>query len=194
MGHAAAKAQDAAKAEVDPDLVMAIIRQESVFNPSARSPVGAMGLMQLMPATAALEMKHLGGNYLTPEEKKDMSHRLSHPENLLSADMNLTIGVHHVRSLLAKFASPVYVLSAYNASPSAAARWMANIPTKDVLAFIERIPYKETRAYVKLVLRNYFYYKRWYGSPSDEMKHLDAVASPLIAMVKQEVAKAAPSN
>jgi hypothetical protein len=184
----------AAKAEVDPDLVMAIIRQESVFNPAARSPVGAMGLMQLMPATAALEMKHLGGNYLTPEERKSIAHRLARPENLLSADMNLAIGVHHVRSLLAKFPSPVYVLSAYNASPAAAARWMNNISTKDILAFIERIPYKETRAYVKLVLRNYFYYKRWYGTPNDEMKHLDAVASPLIAMVKQEVAKAAPSN
>jgi hypothetical protein len=61
---------------------------------------------------------------------------------------------------------------------------MNSIPTKDVLSFIERIPYKETRAYVKLVLRNYFYYKRWYGQPADAYKHLDIVAHKLVAMLR----------
>lgn len=187
----------AKKAGVDPDLVLAIIRQESVFNPMARSPVGAMGLMQLMPATANVESKRLEADYVSAEEKKKMRQRVANPMNLLVADTNLTLGIHHVKTLLSKYPGPVYVLSAYNASPSAAAKWMSTIPTKDVLAFIEKIPYKETRAYVKLVLRNYFYYKRWYGTPSENLPHLDEVTSPLVAMVngdaKPKAAAAAPS-
>src|SRR4029079_17611093 len=128
----------------------------------------------------------LENNYMPPEEKKMMRQRLANPLNLLVADTNLAIGGHHVRTLLGKYGSPVYVLSAYNASPAAAQRWMTTISTKDILAFIEKIPYKETRAYVKLVLRNYFYYKRWYGDPKDSLRHLDSVASPLIAMAQHE--------
>jgi soluble lytic murein transglycosylase len=184
----------AEKAQVDPDLVTAIIRQESVFNPAARSPVGAMGLMQLMPATASMELKRVEPGYMPPEERKMIKQRLGKPASLLVADTNLVIGVHHVRTLLGKYGSPVYVLSAYNASPAAAQRWMTTIPTKDVLAFIEKIPYKETRAYVKLVLRNYFYYKRWYGDPKGTMKHLDAVTSPLVAMVEQDLNKITAPN
>ncbi len=176
----------AKKAGVDPDLVLAIIRQESVFNPLARSPVGAMGLMQLMPATAAQESKRLDATYVSAAEKKQMRQRAGNPMNLLVAETNLTIGIHHVHTLLSKYPGPVYVLAAYNASPSAAGRWMNTIPTKDILAFIEKIPYKETRAYVKLVLRNYFYYKRWYGTPNESLPHLDEVTSPLIAMVKSD--------
>lgn len=175
----------AKKAEVDPDLVMAIIRQESVFNPMARSPVGAVGLMQLMPATALLESKRLSPGYLSTKERQEVRLKAANPMNLLEAETNLTLGVHHVRSLFARYNSPVYVLAAYNASPAAAQRWMTSIPTKDVLSFIERIPYKETRAYVKVVLRNYFYYKRWYGQPDEAYKHLDIVAQRLVAMVRE---------
>ena len=58
---------------------------------------------------------------------------------------------------------------------------------RNIVAFIERIPYRETRAYVKLVLRNYFYYKRWYNPPTGELTHFDQVASPLIAAVMKSV-------
>ncbi len=177
----------AKKASVDPDLVMAIIRQESVFNPEARSPVGALGLMQLMPATAVLEAKRLGADYVSAEERKSLMALAKNPVSLIVPDTNLKIGVHHVKSLLSKYDSPVFMLSAYNASPSAAARWKTSIPTTDLLAFIERIPYKETKAYVKLVLRNYFYYKRWYNPPTGELTHFDQVASPLIAAVMKSV-------
>jgi hypothetical protein len=179
----------AEKAKVDPDLVMAIIRQESVFNPSAKSPVGALGLMQLMPNTAKMEAAKLSADYVTPNEKKSLKQHATSPTTLTLAESNLAIGIHHVKSLLTKYGSPVYVLSAYNASPAAAQRWMNSIPTEDVLAFIERIPYKETRAYVKLVLRNYFYYKRWYGPPTNDLKHLDAVTSMLLVSVNQKSAK-----
>lgn len=176
----------AEKAKVDPDLVMAIIRQESVFNPAAKSPVGALGLMQLMPNTATMEANKITLDYVSESEKKQLIQQASNLGSLLQAEPNLAIGIHHVKSLLAKYTSPVYVLSAYNASPSAAQRWMNTIPTQDVLAFIERIPYKETRSYVKLVLRNYFYYKRWYGPPTRELLHLDALTSPLLVSVNSK--------
>lgn len=176
----------AAKAEVDPDLILAIIRQESVFNPQARSPAGAHGLMQLMPATAKVEAARLSTGYVDRVTKVAMNQQAKNKKNLLDPDTNLTLGIHHVRTLLAKYGNPVYVLSAYNASPAAAQRWMAKIPTHDILTFIERIPYKETRAYVKLVLRNYFYYKRWYGSNVENLIHIDSITTPLAAFAKLE--------
>jgi tetratricopeptide (TPR) repeat protein len=182
------------KAQVDPDLVLAIMRQESVFNPLARSPVGAMGLMQLMPATALLETARLETGYVSQEERKQIKQSLSNPLTLFDPMTNLKIGIHHVRSLLSIYNSPVYVLSAYNASPAAARKWITTIPTKDVLIFIEKIPYKETRAYVRLVLRNYFYYKRFYGNPDEKMHHLNLVASHLLAKLKDISPTASATN
>jgi soluble lytic murein transglycosylase-like protein len=150
--------------------------------------------MQLMPATAVSEAQHLSAGYLSPKGRQEARLKAASPANLLEADTNLLLGVHHVRTLLSKYNSPVYVLSAYNASPSAAQRWMTSIPTKDILSFIEKIPYKETRAYVKLVLRNYFYYKRWYGEPTDAYKHLDIVAHRLVAMVRDSGKTSAATN
>lgn len=179
------------KAGIDPDLVMAIIRQESVFNPLARSPVGASGLMQLMPATAIMESKRLSSSYASDSERRALIAAARNPLALMIPETNLTIGVHHVKSLLAKWDSPVFMLSAYNANPAAAAKWQQTIPTKDILAFVEKIPYKETRAYVKLVMRNYFYYKRWYNTPGDPLPHLEKLTSPVLAMAHAEAAKAA---
>ena len=166
---------------LDPDLVFALIRQESVYNPRAQSQVGAMGLMQLMPATAKLEAQRLSKGYLTAAEKKQIKSGIS-TRVLLDPSNNLRLGVHHIYRLLNKYKSPIFALAAYNASPNAAERWAREIPTNDLLAFIERIPYAETRAYVKLILRNYFYYKRWYETPNNKFKHLDVVATPLLAM------------
>jgi soluble lytic murein transglycosylase len=176
---------------VDPDLVRAIIRQESVFNPNARSPAGAMGLMQLMPATARLESKRLSKSYLPNAKRKSLRAKARRKANLLVPDTNIALGVHHVRHLLKLYESPVFALSAYNASPSAARRWKKSLSTVDLMAFIERIPYKETRAYVKLVLRNYFYYKRWYTGSAQSLAHLDQVA-PLEILKSNELPLATP--
>jgi soluble lytic murein transglycosylase len=181
----------AAKVGVDADFVFAIIRQESVFNPLARSPVGAMGLMQIMPQTAQLEMRRVGSEYMSADVKKSVLASLSTGNGLLTPDVNLQIGVHHVRSLLDKYLSPIYVLSAYNASPAAAQRWITSLPTRDPLVFVERIPYKETRGYVKLVLRNYFYYKRLYNDAKQDLRHFDTVADALVASVRTDHAAAA---
>ena len=184
----------AVKAGVDPDFVFAIIRQESVFNPLARSPVGAMGLMQIMPQTAQLEMRRVGPEYMPNDIKKSVLASLSEGNGLLTPDVNLQIGVHHVRSLLDKYLSPIYVLSAYNASPAATQKWVTTLPTRDPLVFVERIPYKETRGYVKLVLRNYFYYKRLYSDAKQDLRHFDTVADALVAAVRTDHAAATSTD
>ncbi len=163
------------KLRVDPELVYAIIRQESVFNPNAVSPVGARGLMQLMPATAQLEVKRLKSNYITSAQRSELIAKTRDQKRLLDAETNVTIGIHHVQSLLAQFKNPIFVLTSYNASPRATQRWMKNFAGADNLEFIERIPYSETNSYVKLVLRNYFYYKRWYGTVKDSFPQLEAI-------------------
>ena len=161
---------------LDPNLIFAIIRQESVFNPKARSPVGARGLMQLMPGTARVEARHLISRYLPKKRRRSLAKSARTRNNLFEAETNLAIGVHHVYRLLGRYKNPIFVLTSYNANPSATKRWMRTIPTDDFLTFIEKIPYGETRSYVKLVLRNYFYYQRWYDGPSLIMQHMEPLA------------------
>lgn len=174
------------KLGIDADLVFAVMRQESVFAKEAMSPVGAMGLMQLMPTTAALEITKLPHNYVTSDQRAVIQKVPGDGLILFDPEVNVPLGVHHLARLLQLYKSPVFALTAYNASPAATIKWKKTIATDDLLTFIERIPYKETRAYVKLIMRNYFYYKRWYG-PSRELKeiHLESLAKDLIAMAKK---------
>lgn len=170
----------ASRLGVDPDLIHAIVRQESVFNPRALSGAGARGLMQLMPQTARMESRRLDRNYLEGEERKVAMRAGQEAGKLFEAEPNLMIGIHHVRSLLRQLGDPVHVLSSYNANPAVARTWMRELGTDDSFSFIERIPYAETRSYVKLVLRNYFYYKRWYDTPGQSLAYFDSLLSPVL--------------
>jgi soluble lytic murein transglycosylase-like protein len=169
---------------VDPDLVLAIIRQESVFNPKARSGVGASGLMQLMPATARGEAKRLSRNYLTSAKRRKLRAAVRSRHNLFDADVNLAVGIHHVFHLLKKYKNPVFLLTSYNANPRATRRWAKKLATDDITSFIERIPYRETQVYVKLVLRNYFYYKRWYADSHSMYSVFEKVLSKDMTAIK----------
>lgn len=181
------------KLGIDPDFVFAVMRQESVFAREAMSPVGAMGLMQLMPSTALLEVSKLPAHYVDSIHRAEIQKVSHNGQVLFDPEVNVPLGVHHLSRLLALYKSPVFALTAYNASPAATIKWKKTISTDDLMTFIERIPYKETRAYVKLILRNYFYYKRWYG-PSQELKevHLETLAKELIAMAKNPPKEAIP--
>jgi tetratricopeptide (TPR) repeat protein len=172
----------AAKVGLDPDFVFAVMRQESVFAKEATSPVGAMGLMQLMPQTAMLEFGKLPRSYLDVSKRQEYGRRLQDETGLFDPDVNITLGVHHLSRLLDIYKSPIFALTSYNASPAATLKWKKTIASDDLLAFIERIPYKETRAYVKLILRNYFYYKRWYAPQKihKDEKLLDVLADNLM--------------
>lgn len=129
--------------KLDPYLMMALIRQESAFNPDATSSVGARGLMQLMPATA----------------KK--FRRGANKKNLATPSVNIEAGSRYFAYLLKMFdGNLVMALAGYNAGENRVKEWRKTIFTSDdPLLMIEAIPYKETRDYVKLIYRNLFYYK-----------------------------------
>jgi soluble lytic murein transglycosylase len=139
---------EAKKAGVDPYLVAALIRQESTFDPAARSRVGAIGLMQVMPATAAA----IAGKS-----------QASAAELLLDPAVNVHLGVTHLRGLIAQYhGQPAFLLAAYNAGQTPVARWMKLPGGTDPLLFAERIPYVETRGYAQIVQRNAHMYRLLY--------------------------------
>jgi soluble lytic murein transglycosylase len=142
--------QKAQERELDPYLILALIRQESLFDPRARSPATALGLMQLLPSTAARVAKQIG---MSPPSN----------EQLFQPEINLTLGTQYFKDLLQRYSNDWFkAIAAYNAGESAVDRWEKELLTDDVEEFVERIPYLETRGYVKLVMRNHRIYKRLY--------------------------------
>lgn len=134
---------------LDPVLVAALIRQESNFNPLATSPVGARGLMQLMPAVgkAVAESKGIG-----PWD----------PNLLYEPATNIKLGTAHLSGLVRKYPEVVKVLAAYNAGESRVEKWSTKTGAGDPEVFTERIPFVETRDYVRTILRNRAYYQALY--------------------------------
>jgi soluble lytic murein transglycosylase len=141
-----------ARDRVDPFLVAALIREESVYDPRAVSPVGAIGLMQLMPDTGRRVARAAGLSDFSVDQ-------------LYTPEVNLTLGVRYLADLLDRFAgNEAYAVAAYNAGPEAVTRWLENGPPRAIEEFIEEIPYVETRAYVKRVLRSAWLYHALYGA------------------------------
>jgi len=131
------------KHDFDPLVVLSLIRQESVFNPEARSRVGARGLMQLMPTTARRIRRGVGDSQLT------------------TPATNIEIGTRYFQTLHRRYrGNLVYILAAYNAGEARVERWRGTyLMSEDMLTNIENIPFLETRNYVKLIFRNLFFYK-----------------------------------
>lgn len=130
------------------ELMYAIMRQESSFDPFARSHADAFGLMQLIPEAAR---RVEGTSGIT----------LSSPEDLYRPEINVTLGAAFLRNLMDQYDEQfVLTVASYNASEKAIRGWMRTRFKGDALEFIEDIPYEETRGYVKLVLRNYIFYLR----------------------------------
>ena len=129
--------------EIDPIIILSLIRQESAFNPLAKSIVGARGLMQLMPRTARSISKNVTVKQLTRNPK-----------------LNLKIGIKYFKYLLKKYdGNLIYTLSAYNAGETRLRRWIENRFNSDnPLVVIESIPFDETKNYVKYIYRNIFFY------------------------------------
>ena len=134
---------------LDPVLVAALIRQESNFNPLATSPVGARGLMQLMPEVGKTLAASKG---IGPWD----------PDLLYQPAINIKLGTAHLRDLVRKYPEVVKVLSAYNAGESRVAKWSTKAGAGDPEVFTERIPFVETRDYVRIILRNRAYYQALY--------------------------------
>ena len=140
------------KQKIDPALVLSVIRQESEFFRAAKSRTGALGLMQVMPATAKEVSRKLKIKYV----KRDL---------LIDENYNVQIGTYYLKYLLNRFeGSKILSLAAYNAGPGKLKKWVDKMgdPRKkgiDPLIWIELIPYGETRNYLKRVLEAYWPYK-----------------------------------
>lgn len=134
---------------IDPLIVISLIRQESAFNPEAKSGVGAKGLMQLMPATAKRFNRKVRVNHL------------GNPE------INIAIGTKYFKQLLQRFdGNLIFALASYNAGENRIDRWRKDIfRNDDPLSTIESIPFEETRNYVKLIYRNNFFYSLLQNKP-----------------------------
>ncbi|HRO68565.1 MAG TPA: lytic transglycosylase domain-containing protein, partial [Pseudobdellovibrionaceae bacterium] len=139
-------------ARVPPELIYAIMRQESAFNPRARSHAEAYGLMQLLPNVAS----RLASKYKSPYKG---------PESLYEPAVIIPLGAFELRTLFDRW-NEVWVpsIASYNASEQAVRGWMKMRRREDPIEFIEEIPYEETRGYIKLVMRNQVFYQRLLAS------------------------------
>ncbi len=121
-------------------VIYSIMRQESLYQVEARSPVDAFGLMQILPKHSALPVHH--------------------HEDLYEPNLNILSGSRLLRSLYERYGSWILSFCAYNGSERATDRWRERYKTLSPMEFIESIPYEETRTYAKTVLRNWLIYSR----------------------------------
>ncbi len=138
---------DKYKGEQDPLMIMSIIREESHFNHEITSPVGAVGLMQLMPATAA-EIANMHG----------LNVNLTNPEN------NIRLGsLYYSKMKNSLWGKDAYAIMAYNGGWFSVVNWTKHLSYDDMDDFVEKIPYLETQMYVKKVLRSFWNYSNIYS-------------------------------
>ena len=135
---------------LDPYQVAGFIRQETVFNPRAKSGANAYGLMQLLLPTARTVARKYGASMVP-----------SSSEDLYQPALNIELGTAYIRDQFDKFGQVEYVAVAYNAGPNRVAPWRATLPP-DIDEFVEAIPFKETKQYVQGIIRNSAQYRRLY--------------------------------
>lgn len=137
----------AAKRNLNPLLVASLIRQESRFEKKIQSPVGATGLMQVMPATAA---------WIAPQIKLK-KYSLTNPKD------NINLGTWYLDYTHRTYQNnSVLAIASYNAGPGNVAKWLKQFPSSDPDVFIEAIPFAETKGYVESVFGNYWNYLQLY--------------------------------
>lgn len=137
-------------ARLQPDLLQALMREESALDPKALSGAGALGLTQLMPPTALMMARKL--------KLKGWS-----TERLMEPEVNIRLGGAYLGELLAQLGHPALALAAYNAGPGTVSGWVRARGGLPLDAFVEEIPLDETRGYVKRCLRSYAAYHLLYG-------------------------------
>lgn len=153
-------AKNAAAYAIPESLVWAIMRTESNYLPVAKSPVGALGLMQIMPATA--ESMSKGG-----------SKRLTHP------DLNIKLGTRHLKDLMESYdGNLTLAVAAYNAGAGNVKRWQKGYGDLPEDEFVESIPFRETREYVKKVVSSMEMYQRLYRLPPYKHPELQKKVAP----------------
>ena len=134
---------------IDPFLVLGLIRQESRFEKNAVSVSNAKGLMQLIPPTAVSTARQVGINLIS----QDM---------LYDPKINIHLGIKYLQGLIQDSSNPLFAVASYNAGPKAVERWIRSFHGNDLDFFIEEIPYEQTRTYVKKVFAGYWTYLELY--------------------------------
>ena len=127
------------RTNLDPYLVLAVMRRESLFKPDIRSVAGAVGLLQLLPATARRAAAVLG----RPAPRD---------EQLVDPGTAIDLGSWYLSEVVGRFIDPAVALAAYNAGPRVAAPWAGRGVGRPLDEWVEDIPYRETRRYVKIVM------------------------------------------
>lgn len=135
---------------VDPSFAWAIMRRESAFRPDVTSSADARGLMQLIPPTARRIAVELQEPPLDADE-------------LYAPDANVRLGTWYLSQLFRRLSHPGLVAAAYNGGPGPVTRWVARRGAIPFDQWIEEIPFKETRGYVKQVVADYYIYQSLYG-------------------------------
>jgi soluble lytic murein transglycosylase len=142
---------------LDEAMVLGLVRQESRFVPGIVSSAGAVGLMQLMPATAKWVARQLGRSDYRPAQ-------------IAVTELNAEFGSFYLRHVLDRLdGMPVLATAAYNAGPGRAQAWRGNTPLEGAI-YAESIPFNETRDYVKKVLANAVVYSHQLGLPKLSLK------------------------
>lgn len=131
-------------------LVAGLIRQESVFNPNARSSANAYGLMQLLVPTAQMMAR-----------KNGSTARVTGGRDLYQPALNIELGTAYMREQLDKYGRIEYMAVAYNAGPGRVVTWRRTLPM-EMDEFVEAIPFRETKGYVQGIIRNTAQYRRLY--------------------------------
>lgn len=150
MPHHKLVAQASDATQMAPEMIYAIMRTESGFMQQAISPVGALGLMQLMPYTAAF----VADSLKTPLPPRN---------ELLAPKGSIWLGSHFLSILKKTFKNDFLVAAAYNGSPKAVHSWVTSFGNLPIPLFVERIPYRETRQYVKKVMTTKAIYQAFNG-------------------------------
>jgi soluble lytic murein transglycosylase len=167
LGYADSVRSAAHTVGLDPYFVAAVIREESSYDPRARSGVGAMGLMQLMPDTA----RHVA---------RELGRPLTEIAALWEPPVNITLGSRYLAQLQARFQDPLLAVAAYNAGPHRVRQWLADRSRADMEEFVDQIPFDETRAFAKRVYTSWHHYRRLYGGASAPGGRGEAVAAPRV--------------
>ena len=150
---------------VHSSLLYAIMRRESAFQPDRLSAARARGLMQLMARTASAIARELQRD---PPE----------PDELYRPELNLDLSAWYVGQLAKRFVHPALIAAAYNAGPAVTLKWTSELGSMPVDLFVESMPFKETRAYVKQVVADDYLYQAFYGAGSDSRRLAMALPKP----------------
>jgi soluble lytic murein transglycosylase len=140
----------AVRRSLDPFKVAGLIRQESVFNPRARSSANAYGLMQLLLPTARQTARKYNPAFANMTV-----------EQLYDPAVNIELGTAYMKDQLERYGRVEYMSAAYNAGPGRMTQWRQTLPA-EIDEFVEAVPFRETRGYIQGIIRNTEQYRRLY--------------------------------